>query len=215
LEDLIAQFYWNRAPRPRDMKYRPPLYIRSWTRWRPTGRADKLTQWESEHVYTDASFRMLWNVRRRGLMRDKIINAVLPRQTRCMFSKFCSILRMRRKNVLQQLKGGADFNTLRRNMIPMHAAIWDGSPRAICLTRMWNRPPSSLQVGQISDVIQTNVGYDIIKVWNAIRSIFYPLTRILPCRNKPCETGSLSKGHRRISCWRPRFKSHCEHMRGK
>ncbi len=129
------------------------------------GGADKLSQWESDHGYTDASFRAdLKNSIDAAWMRDKIINAVPTTADQVHVQQILLYNANDAQSVLQQLQGGADFDTLAAQYDPNARGDLGWFPKGYLLDPNVEQAAFSLPVGQTSDVIQTSVGYDIIKV---------------------------------------------------
>ena len=62
------------------------------------------------------------------------------------------------------MKGGADFDTLAGLVDPKTGGELSWFPRGYLLEPKVEEAAFSLQVGEVSDIIQTSVGYDIIKV---------------------------------------------------
>jgi len=166
LEDLIAQVLLEQGAKAAGYEISASaLQSRMDALTAQLGGADKLTQWESEHGYTDASFRI--DLKRSidaAWMRDKIINAVPTITDQVHVQQILLYNANDAQNVLQQLKGGADFNTLAAQYDPNARGDLGWFPKGYLLDPNVEQAAFSLQVGQISDVIQTNVGYDIIKV---------------------------------------------------
>ena len=129
------------------------------------GGADKLSQWESTHGYADASFRADLKLSiDAAWMRDKIINAVPTTADQVHVQQILLYNSNDAQSVLQQLQGGADFNTLAAQYDPEARGDLGWFPKGYLLDPNVEQAAFSLQVGQTSDVIQTSVGYDIIKV---------------------------------------------------
>jgi len=129
------------------------------------GGTDKLSQWESAHGYTDVSFRT--DLKRSidaAWMRDKIVDAVPTTADQVHVQQILLYNANDAQNVLGQLQGGADFNTLAAQYDPQARGDLGWFPKGYLLDSNVEQAAFSLQVGQISGVIQTNVGYDIIKV---------------------------------------------------
>ena len=97
-------------------------------------------------------------------MRDKIINAVPTTADQVHVQQILLYNANDAQSVLQQLQGGADFNTLAAQYDPNARGDLGWFPKGYLLDPNVEQAAFSLQVGQISGVIQTNVGYDIIKV---------------------------------------------------
>ena len=129
------------------------------------GGADKLSAWESGHGYTDATFRVaLKRSAEAAWMRDKIVNAV-PTTTDQVHAQQILFLNADDANsALAQLKGGADFNALALKYDPATHGDLGWFPKGYLLDSKIEDAAFSLQVGQFSDVIQTDVGFHIIKV---------------------------------------------------
>jgi peptidyl-prolyl cis-trans isomerase C len=129
------------------------------------GGADKLSQWESDHGYSDASFRTdLKSSIDAAWMRDKIINGVPTTADQVHVQQILLYNANDAQSVLQQLQGGADFNTLAAQYDPNARGDLGWFPKGYLLDPNVEQAAFSLPVGQTSDVIQTNVGFDIIKV---------------------------------------------------
>ena len=129
------------------------------------GGADKLSQWESDHGYTDASFRTdLKSSIDAAWMRDKIINGVPTTADQVHVQQILLYNANDAQSVLQQLQGGADFNTLAAQYDPNARGDLGWFPKGYLLDSNVEQAAFSLPIGQTSDVIQTSVGFDIIKV---------------------------------------------------
>lgn len=129
------------------------------------GGADKLSKWESDHGYTDASFRT--DLKRSidgAWMRDKIINAVPTTADQVHVQQILLYNANDAQSVLKQLQGGADFNKLAAQYDPNAHGDLGWFPKGYLLDPNVEQAAFSLQVGQTSGVIQTGVGYDVIKV---------------------------------------------------
>lgn len=129
------------------------------------GGADKLSQWETDHGYTEEAFRLaLARSTEAAWMRDKIIGAVPTTADQVHVQQILLYNADTAQSVLNQLKGGADFNTLAAQYDPNTRGELGWFPKGYLLDPKVEAVAFSLQVGQYSDVIQTDVGYDIIKV---------------------------------------------------
>ena len=129
------------------------------------GGTNKLSKWESDHGYTDESFRVA--LRRdsdAAWMRDKIIGAVPTIADQVHVQQILLYNTDQAQGVLEQLKGGADFNTLAATYDPSTRGDLGWFPKGYILDSKVEEVAFGLAVGQSSDVIQTDVGYDIIKV---------------------------------------------------
>ncbi len=129
------------------------------------GGADKLSAWESAHNYTDASFRSALALSvEAAWMRDKIVNAVPKTADQVHVQQILLYNATDAQSVLDQLKNGTDFSTLAAQYDPNTNGDLGWFPKGYLLDPKVEQAAFSLQVGQVSDVIQTNSGYIIIKV---------------------------------------------------
>ncbi|HUI89980.1 MAG TPA: peptidylprolyl isomerase [Anaerolineales bacterium] len=166
LEDLIAQVLLEQGAKAAGYEISDSaLQSRVAALTSQLGGADKLSQWESAHGYTDASFRAaLKRSIDAAWMRDKIINAVPTRADQVHVQQILLYNANEAQSVLQQLQGGADFDTLAAQYDPDARGDLGWFPKGYLLAPSVEQAAFSLQVGQVSGVIQTDVGYDIIKV---------------------------------------------------
>ena len=129
------------------------------------GGDGKLTAWETAHGYTAESFPpSLKRAAEAAYMRDKIVTAV-PRTADQVHVR--QILLYNESDAIRiqnQLKGGADFDTLASLVDPKTGGELSWFPKGYLLEPQVEEAAFSLQVGEVSDIIQTSVGYDIIKV---------------------------------------------------
>ncbi len=129
------------------------------------GGPDKLSQWESAHGYTEATFRASLKLSiDAAWMRDKIIDAVPKTADQVHVQQILLYNQADAQNVLQQLQGGADFDKLAAEYDPDARGDLGWFPKGYLLDPSVEQAAFSLQVGQTSGIIQTGVGYDIIKV---------------------------------------------------
>lgn len=131
------------------------------------GGADKLSLWELGHGYTEASFRVaLKRSVEAAWMRDKIIAAVPHTADQVHVQQILLYNSADAQSVLAQLKAGADFNQMAdqydRSQSPRGELGW--FPKGYLLDAKIENAAFNLQVGQFSDVIQTDAGFHIIKV---------------------------------------------------
>jgi len=166
LEDLIDQVLLEQGARAAGYKISDSaLQSRIDALTSQLGGADKLSKWESDQGYTDESFRVdLQRSIDAAWMRDKIINAVPTTADQVHVQQILLYNAADAQSVLQQLQGGADFNTLAAQYDPDARGDLGWFPKGYLLDPNVEQAAFSLQVGQISGVIQTNVGYDIIEV---------------------------------------------------
>jgi peptidyl-prolyl cis-trans isomerase C len=166
LEDLIAQVLLEQGAKAAGYQVSDSdLQSRIEALTAQIGGADKLSKWESDHGYTEASFRDdLKRSIAAAWMRDKIINAVPTTADQVHVQQILLYNASDAQSVLQQLQSGADFSKLAAQYDPNARGDLGWFPKGYLLDPNVEQAAFSLQVGQTSDVIQTNVGYDIIKV---------------------------------------------------
>ena len=166
LEDLIAQVLLEQGAKAAGYQITDSaLQSRIDALTNQIGGADKLSKWESDHGYNDASFRESLTLSiDAAWMRDKIINAVPATADQVHVQQILLYNESTAQNVLQQLQSGADFDKVAAAYDPDARGDLGWFPKGYLLDANVEQAAFSLQVGQMSDVIQTNVGYDIIKV---------------------------------------------------
>jgi peptidyl-prolyl cis-trans isomerase C len=166
LEDLIAQVLLEQGAKAAGYEISDSaLQSRIEALGSQLGGAGKLSQWESAHGYTDESFRTSLRLSiDAAWMRDKIVNAVPTTADQVHVQQILLYNANDAQSVLQQLQGGADFNKLAAQYDPNARGDLGWFPKGYLLDTNVEQAAFSLQVGQTSNVIQTNVGYDIIKV---------------------------------------------------
>jgi parvulin-like peptidyl-prolyl isomerase len=129
------------------------------------GGANKLTAWESSHGYTDTTFRIaLKRSVEAAWMRDKIITAVPKTADQVHVQQILLYNANDAQTVLDQLQNGVDFGKLATQYDPTTNGELGWFPKGYLLEPKIEEAAFSLQVGQISGVIQTETGYQIIKV---------------------------------------------------
>ena len=166
LEDLIAQMLLAQAAVSEGFNLSDSaLQSRLDALTAQLGGADKLAAWESAHGYTDADFRLaLKRSAEAAWMRDKIITAVPRTADQVHVQQILLYNSGDAQAVLNQLQGGADFATLAAGYDPNTGGDLGWFPKGYLLEPKIEEAAFSLPVGQISGVIQTEVGFHIIKV---------------------------------------------------
>jgi peptidyl-prolyl cis-trans isomerase C len=166
LEDLIAQVLLAQGAKAAGFTLtESALQSRIDALTTQLGGADKLSAWESAHGYTDASFRSALALSvEAAWMRDKIANAVPKTADQVHVQQILLYNANDAQSVLNQLKSGADFSTLAAQYDPSANGDLGWFPKGYLLDPKVEAAAFSLQVGQFSDVIQTDAGYIIIKV---------------------------------------------------
>jgi peptidyl-prolyl cis-trans isomerase C len=129
------------------------------------GGADQLSAWEAGHGYTDASLRAALKPSiEAAWMRDKIVNAVPKTADQVHVQQILLFTAPDAQTVLNQLKGGADFAALASQYDPNASGDLGWFPKGYLLDPKIEEAAFNLPVGQLSDVIQTDSGYHLIKV---------------------------------------------------
>ncbi len=129
------------------------------------GGADALAKWESQHGYTDQNFR---DALRRQIaaawMRDKIISSVPSTAEQVHVREILLYNEGDATSIKSQLNQGAKFDDLAAKVDPVAHGDIGWFPRGYLPDKAIEDAAFSLQPGQISDVIKTDVGYHIIEV---------------------------------------------------
>jgi parvulin-like peptidyl-prolyl isomerase len=129
------------------------------------GGADALAKWQSDHGYTDESFRSaLKRDAEAAWMRDKIIAAVPGTVDQVHAQQILLYNEDTARQVLDQLNAGANFADLAALYDPNTAGELGWFPRGYLLEPALEKAAFSLEPGQHSDVITTEVGYHILMV---------------------------------------------------
>jgi peptidyl-prolyl cis-trans isomerase C len=129
------------------------------------GGMENLSKWQSDHGYSDQTFR---SALRRGAeaawMRDKIVAAVPSTAEQVHVQQILLYNQDTAQSFLLQLNGGADFDELASRADPTTRGDLGWVPRGYLLDPGIEEAAFSLPVGGHSDVITTDVGYHIVKV---------------------------------------------------
>jgi parvulin-like peptidyl-prolyl isomerase len=129
------------------------------------GGSENLSKWQSEHGYSDQTFR---SALRRGAeaawMRDKIVAEVPSTAEQVHVQQILLYNQDIAQSFLLQLNGGADFDELASDADPVTRGYLGWVPRGYLLDPRIEEAAFGLQVGGHSDVITTDVGYHIVKV---------------------------------------------------
>jgi parvulin-like peptidyl-prolyl isomerase len=130
-----------------------------------SGGAEALAKWESDHGYTDESFRAaLRRSAEAAWMRDKIIANVPAAAEQVHIQQILAYNEAEARLVLDQLKTGADFSKLAALYDPVTRGELGWVPRGYLLDAVVEEAAFSLAAGSFSDVIATPAGFHIIKV---------------------------------------------------
>ena len=166
LEDLISQVLLAQAARAdgfeiteADLQSRVDALVAG------LGGADALSAWQSANGYTDESFKSaLKRAAEAAWMRDRIISAV-PRTMDQVHAR--QILLYNEETALvvaDRLAAGADFSALAALYDPTTAGELSWFPRGYLMEPQIEEAAFSLQPGQYSSMITTDVGYHFIYV---------------------------------------------------
>ena len=129
------------------------------------GGTDALAKWQSDHGYTDESFRSaLKRDAEAAWMRDKIIAAVPNTAEQVHAQQILLYNEDAARQVLDQLNAGANFADLAALYDPNAAGELGWFPRGYLLEPALEEAAFNLEPGQHSDVIKTEVGYHILMV---------------------------------------------------
>jgi parvulin-like peptidyl-prolyl isomerase len=129
------------------------------------GGADKLAAWESAHGYTAVSFSTtLKRAAEAAYMRDKIVTAVPKTADQVHVQQILLYNESDARRILNQITGGADFNTIAGRVDPKTRGELSWFPKGYLLEPKIEEAAFGMQVGALSDLIQTQAGFHIIKV---------------------------------------------------
>jgi peptidyl-prolyl cis-trans isomerase C len=176
LDDLIDQVLLAQQARQAGFQVDDTsLASRLSTLAQKAGGQEALNTWIASHGYTDESFKIAL---RRSIeaawMRDKIINGVPGTADQVHVQQILLYNQDTAQQVLDQLKAGADFDQLAARNDPATRGELGWFPRGYLLDTKIEDAAFALQPGQYSDIISTDVGFDIIKVVE--RDPQHPLT---------------------------------------
>jgi parvulin-like peptidyl-prolyl isomerase len=130
-----------------------------------SGGAEALVKWESDHGYSDESFRAaLRRSAEAAWMRDKIIANVPLSAEQAHIQQILTYNEADARQVFEQLQGGADFAALAALYDPATRGELGWLPRGYVLESGIEEAAFSLEVGAYSEVIASTVGFHIIKV---------------------------------------------------
>lgn len=176
LDDLIAQVLLAQAARAEGFEItEADLDARLDALTAQVGGADVLAAWQSEHGYTDESFRSaLKSAAEAAWMRDKIIAAVPGTAEQVHARQILLYNEETARTVAAQLASGADFEDLAVLYDPSTGGELGWFPRGYLLEPDLEEAAFGLEPGQYSDVIATEVGYHILLVVE--RDLQHPLS---------------------------------------
>jgi len=129
------------------------------------GGADKLSAWQSAHGYDDAYFRSsLKLAAEAALMRDKIIAEVPGTAEQVHARQILLYNDADAQSVLAQLKAGAGFDELAAAYDPATRGDLGWFPQGYLLDADLEAAAFTLQPGQFSEVVASEVGFHILYI---------------------------------------------------
>jgi len=166
LDDMIAQVLLAQAARADGFEItEADLEARIIALASQAGGVDALASWQSEHGYTSASFRSaLKRAAEAAWMRDKIVAALPGTAEQVHAQQILLYNEETARTVADQLNSSADFERLAVLYDPNTGGELGWFPRGYLLEPDLEDAAFSLQPGEFSDVIATEVGYHIILV---------------------------------------------------
>ncbi len=167
VEDLIAQMLLAQGAKAAGFELSDSaLQARIDALQSQIGGVDQLQKWETSHGYDtpDVFAAALKRSVEAAWMRDKIISAVPKTADQVHVQQILLYNEGDADAVLEQLKGGADFNALAAQYDPNTRGDLGWFPKGYLLEPKIEEAAFSLAVGDYSNVIQTDAGYSIIKV---------------------------------------------------
>jgi peptidyl-prolyl cis-trans isomerase C len=129
------------------------------------GGPDALTAWQTAHGYTDAAFRS--DLRRQmaaAHMRDQVAASVPAAAEQVHVKQILLYHAEAAQQALGYLKAGWKFDDLAAQYDPVAKGELGWIPRGYLSDPVIEEAAFALQPGQYSDIIQTQVGYDILFV---------------------------------------------------
>jgi peptidyl-prolyl cis-trans isomerase C len=166
LDDLIAQVLLAQAARDQGFEItEADLGSRIEALSSEIGGADALEAWQSEHGYTEESFRSaLKRAAEAAWMRDKIIAAVPGTAEQVHARQILLYNEEAARQVASQLNAGVDFEDSAFLYDPNAGGELGWFPRNYLLEPELEEAAFSLEPGQYSAVIETDVGFHILQV---------------------------------------------------
>jgi parvulin-like peptidyl-prolyl isomerase len=168
LDDLIAQVLLAQGARRAGFELsEAELQSRADTLAAQIGGEAALSQWKSDHAYTDADFMVaLKRSAEAAWMRDKIVADVPLVAEQVHIQQILAYNEDDAQQVLERLKAGADFDELAGSPFfdPETRGELGWVPRGYLFDENIEEAAFNLQVGAYSDVIATPAGFHIIRV---------------------------------------------------
>ena len=129
------------------------------------GGAENLSRWESDHGYSEHTFRSaLRRDTESAWMRDKIIAEVPSTAVQVHVQQILLYNQETAESFLIQLNGGTDFDALAARADPLTRGDLGWIPQGYLLEPKIEEAAFGLGLGDHSVVIETSVGFHIIRV---------------------------------------------------
>ena len=130
------------------------------------GGADALSKWINENFYTDQTFQMsLTNaLSMQPGCGMRSLRTFLTWLNRCMPVKYRVLSEGEARGILAQLQSGSDFATLAELYDPVTKGDLGWFPRGYLTQPAVDDAAFSLDVGGISQIIQSEIGFHIVQV---------------------------------------------------
>ena len=129
------------------------------------GGVEGLSAWQSQHGYSEQSFRSaLKRAAEAAWMRDKILADVPSTAEQVHVQQILLYNQATAQNFLNQLNGGADFDELALRADPLTGGNLGWVPRGYLLEPGIEEAAFRLNIGEHSDVIATDVGFHILRI---------------------------------------------------
>jgi parvulin-like peptidyl-prolyl isomerase len=166
IEDFVSQLLLAQAARQNGfMLDDAALQTRIDSLANQIGGAANLSKWQTDHGYTEQDFRSAMKREAEAAwMRDKIISSVPSTAEQVHVQQILLYNQDTAQNFLDQLNNGADFNDLAFKADPLTRGDLGWVPRGYLLNQKIEEAAFSLNAGEHSDVITTDVGFHIIRV---------------------------------------------------
>jgi peptidyl-prolyl cis-trans isomerase C len=129
------------------------------------GGEDVLETWMADNGYTVSSFReALWLEIEAAWQREQVFNSVPTSSEQVEARQVLFYDPFQAQRAYTQLQDGADFQIILNNNDPQNLGYLGWFPRGYLLVPALEDVVFSLQPGQYSEIIETDVGYHILYV---------------------------------------------------
>lgn len=166
LDDLIGQVLLAQGARQAGYVLTPEaLQSRILGLEKDLGGAGKLAAWQDSHGYTQSTFPLaLQRAAEAAYMRDQIVSAVPRTAEQVHVQQILLYNESDATRISNLLKGGVDFDAMAASVDPRTRGELSWFPRGYLLEPAIEEAAFSMEVGEVSEIIHTDVGYHIIKV---------------------------------------------------